>query len=95
MLTSTGTITANHLRTAARLFEMRDQARGCLGLRYRQTMYEYGAAIRVQSAIRHLGNPLHVALCMVRDGGPQITESDAVCLMAAAVEMIEAGEAAA
>lgn len=90
-MTSCRGITANHLRTASRLYEMRDQARAALGHMYMPTIRGYVGALRAAMARHRTDNPLTAAVGLVRENGPQVTEADGLAIIAAAVEMIEGG----
>jgi hypothetical protein len=77
-----------HVRMAARLYEMRDTARRLLGESYREKMAELGLALKTVSEKTNR-EPMSVAIEAARDA-----DGLAQCyLLAAAVELAEPGGA--
>lgn len=77
------------IKTAARLYEMRDTAKRLLGAKYQERMREHGFVLK-KIAAHEKKDVLQVAMdiCKLPDCSPSMT----LLMMAAAVELSEPSE---
>lgn len=80
------TATQKQIQLAAQLYSVRETARSLLGTKFAERMAEYGAVIQ-QVAEKTGKDVLAAATAMARD--PALSPGTAICVVAAAVELVE------